>query len=663
MVLWEDDPALLLDMAVFQQCVGNITRAQGLYHRLILIRPSMYDVPGYDHRRNMAARIVSNYKIFLSIFKRSFQKMDVARKVAIPPLSSTKCTLNVFSYSNHIRVDIVQANKTACTLYLEDHDISLYLKQLSRGFYTYKPESSTLPLPRRAAGELDLAIQTQWIKAHYSPLHLHDPAIITRAFDTNTPFVFPHRMLPHLLNSLIQTSPNTFVIPFISKLRHRRSVLFQQRDAAIQLQRLVRGTIARNKVLRNFRNEHSKNMQHLKLSSRREMLDVLRKVRYIATCRIQARVRGNQDRDYIRDLQEAALMLQCWSRSFLARRMLQRRRDERNSPQIHQEMYHAGAVVSGHRVLLQILRIGFSWIFTAKDLKECSIYTGCIPMERYRSLVHHATLLQATSLIGKSLHHPVTGALGTVTAMGTSSHTSTLLECTFHPPMGRQTLSLHNVQQGIHSVDPSIEIGTTYRVDELQENMMKVLIPWLRAVPSMNAPSAELKKREGTHVLVVLPPEIQNHPFASSIIPTTFPQSISQTQLYSRDLKHHSALGSTRRVVSSLPSLLTLHRFHALQTNISQKKKSSSSFHRARCSFHYTTYVKCHCTMFLTTTWSHVQSLEFAKISTLNEDTSVTTIADHVIPNASRFTWFLSGSRNVHPGVCDCPNSYCTCVI
>lgn len=318
-------------------------------------------------------------------------------------------------------------------------------------------------------------------------------------------------------------------------------------------------------------------------------------------------------------------------------------------------------------------------------MEWCNTYRGILPRHQFQAILNHKIYLDACQVVGRRiLYNGLLGTIDRVRELNSDTpwdaYANAILNVELECEMDSgqiKVLTMADVALAISfhdkhmKIDKRIPVSAPITVKDM-ERTADLMFEWIVLLPTMNAPTNELKTAESSHVLAVIPPQID---MVSSIIPLGHgtavprharPQIKTKAMEMQVELRKTSALNrSGWKIFGKLENadkhMALLHRRLSL-SSIMYGFSVRPRFLRQSCKDHRKQYVKCQCFLPTTELSVHVTALELAMTREVDcVDKSFETIHRYRIPNPSRHMWYLPNSLNRSDGICQCDQIFCSC--
>lgn len=497
--LCKDDIAVLLDMAIISQCLGNVHRAQSFYRQALKQAPVTYAVPGYLNRADMLDRILLNYHRFCSIFNS--RQVNILAKTIPVAKRGEQVRVMVTRMSQYI-VIYPGDDATACrfnTVYLTDEEVFQLLVEKEIALVKEEDgEQSVSPSVRdllnwkgnnqRAsvrAGSTratmnDLLGGTKPIhdakKDHphseaviqrFQPVFLGlnvQPTKLARASEARSRLRITRGLAEKILRELVfvdadhvvsnevidatSSSPESGVspenlckvmmVPSIIKHRQLQQREFLASQSVIYIQRMFRAFRVRARFRRQQLLKAVLQQQVEDLYTRLRSNFMVRERRRLGAITMQRIYKGYQTRQRLAQWARASIEIQRVYRGWRGRTRAIAFREGNLTFYMAERVYQRGIRLRARNVMMIVDKCGLTFRLEAYDLGACAMYPGFISHDSTMALIRYENWAYAQRLCGREFWlHGYRGILRNV-AFINPRDCQVLMTCDLHTdPSGR----------------------------------------------------------------------------------------------------------------------------------------------------------------------------------------------------------------------------------
>ncbi|TMW63377.1 hypothetical protein Poli38472_002318 [Pythium oligandrum] len=438
--LRKDDIASLVDLAIFSQCCGKLTRAELCYCLALDQQPLDYMIPGYLHRVHMVDRLLLNYHRFCSVFNMSqtnilAKVIPIARRgeqvrfmvsrlnqftVIAPADENNLCRFNsVFLTDEEVYQILVEhekkENSENGSFVNESYQDLVAMKYLTaHASMRTNTRTSTRNVHRRSTIQKKVDEAKESITLLFQPrfqgLRVR-PASLAGVSEARSKLRVSRENAERLLKDLVfiasdddteQQQPASVhrVVLHLSVLKrrqHRRREMAES-FALVNIQRMVRGFRVRARIRRVKLLQSIHQQQVDELYARLHHNYVIREQRRTSAIAIQRIFRGYAQRRLLSRWHQGAENIQRMYRGHRGRKRAIAFRDGNLTFYMSERVFQRGMNIGGHQVMLIIDKCGLSFRLEAFDMSRCTTYPGFVSHESAMGVLRYCNWSYAQSL-------------------------------------------------------------------------------------------------------------------------------------------------------------------------------------------------------------------------------------------------------------------------
>lgn len=533
LLLWPKDASILLSYGVFLYTLNseNLPRVRSLFDRCLA---SCRDMPHY----------VRNYLIRTCERTRRHVEQGPPRELLLTPKGMqhtliSGLELRAVQFQHHICISTTSTSPIqALPLILDPQELALLSREIQRGYCVLGQDLNPRQMlmlgsdNSKLARSIDekISVNNEEDRHHHQdnvPVVLRVNSPLVKAI-LNCVHVIPTTTLHSSSRSHITKAK--MIVPIIAKRRTHQALLHSRHESVVAIQRHVRGYVVRAKSLATQQRQVWTQVQLTTLERRLGRQSQRRQQRAQAATAFQRLFRGQRCRLDLLDAQARARVVQrFWRRRY---RCQSPEAQLKNVNATTTCVYHRGVEISGHKMILDIIKASgssSSFAFIGHDLQTCNRYRGTFPALQLPALLTRARGLAAADMVGRSFIHTNTGRQGTIVQV-IANHPMSNLRCDLllDPRSGKSTTTVElTCEEAVTGIRVLMRRMTTTKLKSTESEkkdlypmpvqrhetnrVVDLLVSWMTLVPSVNAPTAELKARESDQVLVIVFPPMGNH--------------------------------------------------------------------------------------------------------------------------------------------------------